>query len=55
VWWGIAAANAVWAITLRPSLVFAVAGAGFVLFMGQKYVLKTRLRVAAPPRSGSEK
>jgi protein-S-isoprenylcysteine O-methyltransferase Ste14 len=46
-WWGIAAANAIWAITLRPPLAFAVAGAGFMLFMGQKYVLKTHLRSVA--------
>jgi protein-S-isoprenylcysteine O-methyltransferase Ste14 len=46
-WWGIAAANVMWAITLRPSLAFAAAGAGFVFHVGQKYVLKVYARPAA--------
>ena len=43
-WWGIAGANVIWAITMRPSLAFAVAGGGFVLFVVQKYVLKSYAR-----------
>jgi protein-S-isoprenylcysteine O-methyltransferase Ste14 len=46
-WWGIAAACVTWAVTLRPSLAFAVAGAGFVFHVGQKYVVKAYARPAA--------
>jgi protein-S-isoprenylcysteine O-methyltransferase Ste14 len=43
-WWGIALANLTWAITLRPSLAFAVGWAGLGLFLIQKYVLKAYSR-----------
>jgi protein-S-isoprenylcysteine O-methyltransferase Ste14 len=43
-WWGIALANVTWPVTLQPALAYAVAGAGFVLFIGQKYVLKAYAR-----------
>jgi protein-S-isoprenylcysteine O-methyltransferase Ste14 len=46
-WWGIAAACVTWAVTLRPSLAFAVAGAGFVFHVGQKYVVKAYARPPA--------
>jgi protein-S-isoprenylcysteine O-methyltransferase Ste14 len=48
-WWGIAAACVTWAVTLRPSLAFAVAGAGFVFHVGQKYVVKKYRRSTAQP------
>lgn len=49
-WWGIAAACVTWGVALRPSLAFAVAGAGFVFHVGQKYVVKAYARPAAAPK-----
>lgn len=43
-WWGIALANLTWAITLRPSLAFAMGWVGLVFFLVQKYVLKAYSR-----------
>jgi protein-S-isoprenylcysteine O-methyltransferase Ste14 len=46
-WWGIAVANLTWAITLRPSLAFAVGWAGLAIFLVQKYLLKAFSRPLA--------
>ena len=51
-WWGIALANLTWAITLRPSLAFAVGWAGFGLFLVQKFVLKAYSPPMATPKDG---
>jgi protein-S-isoprenylcysteine O-methyltransferase Ste14 len=53
-WWGIALANVIWAISLRPWLAFTVGGVGFVLSLGQKYVLKTYARPIVAAKSVKE-
>ena len=45
-WWGAAAAQVVYAVTLRLSFAISVAVAGFVIFVTQKYLLKSYARPA---------
>jgi protein-S-isoprenylcysteine O-methyltransferase Ste14 len=51
-WWGISLANLTWAITLRPSLAFAVGWAGLGLFLVQKYLLRSYSRPVETAKDG---
>lgn len=46
-WWGAAAAQIAYAVTLRLSVAISVALGGFAVFVAQKYLLKSYARPAA--------
>ena len=49
-WWGAAVAQIAYAVTLRLSVAISVAVAGFIVFVTQKYLLKSYARPVAAPK-----